>query len=101
VGDEWQDTVSFQSSDGKKNAISLRTRIVGYEAVDTPAGSFMAYRTASSVGGNTIFEGWYVPEARGFVKSVVKDSKGKLTTSLMTDYQRSDDPAGVLANMPN
>lgn len=101
VGDEWQDFISIQSSDGKKNAISLRTRVVGYEAVETPAGSFMAYRTSSSVGGNTIFEGWYVPEARGFVKSVVRDSKGKLTTSLMTDYQRSDDPAGVLANKAN
>lgn len=101
VGDEWEDAVSIQSSDGKKNAISLRTRVVAYEAVETPAGSFMGYRTASSVGGNTIFEGWYVPEARGFVKSVVRDSKGKLTTSLMTDYQRSDDPAGVLANKAN
>ena len=97
VGDEWEDTVGIQPSEGKKNSIALRTRVIGYEAVETPAGSFMAYRTTSSIGGNIIFEGWYVPETRGFVKSVVRSSNGKLTTNLMTDYQRSDDPAGALA----
>ena len=98
VGDEWEDAVSFQSADGKKGSGTLRTRVLGYEAVEVPAGSFMAYKTVSSTGGNPIFEGWYVPEARGFVKSVVRDNKGKMTISIMTDYQRSDDPSGVLAN---
>jgi hypothetical protein len=48
------------------------------------------------MGGNTVFEGWYVPEARGFVKSVVSDGQGKTKISVMMDYQRSDDPAGAL-----
>jgi hypothetical protein len=97
VGDEWEDSVSIESSDGKKNVGKLRTRVLGYETVEVPAGSFLAYRAVSSTGGNTIFEGWYVPEARGFVKSVFRDSNGKMITSVMTDYQRSDDPAGALA----
>ncbi|HRH15209.1 MAG TPA: M48 family metallopeptidase [Azonexus sp.] len=96
VGDEWEDSVSIQSSDGKKNVGKLRTRVQGYETVEVPAGNFLAYRVVSSTGGNTIFEGWYVPEARGFVKSVFRDSSGKMITSTMTDYQRSDDPAGAL-----
>ena len=98
VGDEWEDSVSIESSDGKKNAVKLRTRIVGYEAIEVPAGAFLAYKAVSSTGGNIIFEGWYVPEARGFVKSVFRDSTGKMVTSVMTDYQRSDDPAGELAS---
>jgi len=97
VGDEWEDSVSIESSDGKRNAIKLRTRVIAYESVEVPAGSFMAYRAVSSTGANTIFEGWYVPETRGFVKSVFRDNTGKMLTSVMTDYQRSDDPAGVIA----
>ena len=98
VGDEWEDSISIAYSDGKKSSGKLRTRIVGYEAVEVPAGSFMAYRAVTSSGGNTIFEGWYVPEARGFVKSVFRDNAGKNVTSVMTDYQRSDDPSGELAS---
>lgn len=97
VGDEWEDSVSIQSSDGKMSAGKLRTRVLGYESVDVPAGSFLAYRAISSMGGKTIFEGWYVPEARGFVKSEFRDGTGKLVTSTMTDYQKSDDPSGVLS----
>jgi hypothetical protein len=61
----------------------------------------MAYKIASSTGGNTIFEGWSVPEARGFVKSVSRDNKDKMSTNVMTDYQRSDDPAGLQTDMPH
>jgi hypothetical protein len=31
VGDEWEDAVGIQSSDGKKNVGTLRTRVLGYE----------------------------------------------------------------------
>lgn len=101
VGDEWEDTVNIESSNGKKSVGALRTRVLGYEAVEVPAGSFMAYKVASSTGGRTIFEGWYVPETRGFVKSVSYDKKGEMSTNVMTDYQRSDDPSGMRTVAPH
>jgi len=44
---------------------------------------------ARSVGGKVFFEGWYVPETRGFVKSTFRDGNGNETFSIvMSDYQR-------------
>lgn len=97
VGDSWEDTIEVQTSDGKKRTVLFKSQIVGYESVNVPAGIFMAYKTISSAGGSRFFEGWYVPEARAFIKSTTFNSSGQETTTVLVDFQKSDDLSRTLA----
>ena len=101
VGDSWEDASEVQTSDGKKRTVLFKSQIVGYESISIPAGTFMAYKTMSSAGGARFFEGWYVPEARGFIKSTLFNSSGKEITTVLVDFQKSDDLSGTLAGSKN
>lgn len=97
VGDTWADDIVFEASDGRKARATIKTTVVSYEPIDVPAGSFMAYRTESSIKDANLFQGWYVPETRTFVKRIIGSKKGKQDVSVLVDYQKSDDPSGEVA----
>lgn len=97
VGDIWDELITIENS-GKKMKWRIQTRVVSYSPIDVPAGKFMAYKTETSAGGKLIYEGWYVPETRGFVKSIYSDGKGNVSFStVMSDYQKSTDPSGEIS----
>lgn len=97
VGDAWEETMTIEN-DGKKMKGTMQTRVISYTPIDVAAGNFMAYKTETTAGGKIVFEGWYVPETRGFVKSIYRDGKGnEMISFVMSDYQKSTDPSGEIA----
>lgn len=89
VGKTWQREVTFRSSadSSKEVHASLRGRVVGWELVTVPAGTFRALRIdleggyrAISFGGN--WSGairdrlWFAPEVRNAVKYEYEDTVG-------------------------
>lgn len=89
VGKTWQGKVTFRSSDqpGREVQAELKARVVGFESVTVPAGTFFAlkivmegpYRAKDAEG---LFSGliedtlWYSPEARNAVRYEYKDTAG-------------------------
>jgi len=49
-----------------------------------------------SLGGRRYREAWYAPETRTFVRSIAYDARGGQAISDLVDYQKSDEPAGVI-----
>ncbi|MBK6631385.1 MAG: hypothetical protein IPG33_10250 [Betaproteobacteria bacterium] len=89
VGKTWKAKVAFASTDqpGKSVRADLEARVVGFESVTVPAGTFFALKIelggpyrASNLEGNwtghiedTL---WYAPEARNAVRYEYKDTSG-------------------------
>lgn len=96
VGDSWSDTITIENSTGKKQQLSLKFNVVGYEPVTVKAGNFLAYKIIGAVNGIRAREGWYAPEAGTFVRSVSVDARGTETVAELVDYQKSINPGGNL-----
>ncbi len=95
VGDSWTETVTAEDSSGKKQTVQLKVQVVSYESVVVPAGTFMAYKIAVSVGGRRFREAWYAPETKTVVKSLTPDPQGREVVSELADYQRDAAAADV------
>ncbi len=55
----------------------------------------MAFRTILSLNGRQFLEGWWAPETRTGVRTIMTDpSRGQIIGELI-DYQRSAYPAGA------
>lgn len=96
VGDSWSDTVSLENSTGKKQQLSLKFTVVGYEPITVKAGHFLAYKIVAAMNGVRFREGWYAPETGTFVRTVTVDVRGNETISELVDYQKSVNVAGGL-----
>jgi hypothetical protein len=92
VGATWSQPVRLEGVDGRVTQLTTRMEVVSYEAVDTPAGSFMSFKIVASANGAKFREYWYSPEVRTVVRTWERtDASGVVTTQLL-DYQRSDEP---------
>lgn len=89
VGKTWKGKVAFTSTDqpGKEVSADLEVRVVGFESVTVPAGTFFAlkielhgpYRARNLEGswtGRIEDTLWYAPEARNAVRYEYKDTTG-------------------------
>lgn len=89
VGKTWKGKVAFESTDqpGKEVEAELEARVVGYESVTVPAGTFYALRIelggpyrAMNLEGSWTGEIkdtlWYAPEVRNAVRYEYKDTAG-------------------------
>lgn len=94
VGDSWSDTITIENSSGKKQQLSFKFNVVGYEPISVKAGNFLAYKIVSTVNGIRTREGWYAPETGTFVKTVSADGRGAETVSELVDYQKNISTAG-------
>lgn len=89
VGKTWKGKVAFESTDqpGKEVHAELEARVVGFESVTVPAGTFLAlkikldgpYRAKNLEGswtGRIEDTLWYAPEVRNAVRYEYKDTTG-------------------------
>ncbi len=89
VGKTWKGKVAFESTDqpGKEVRAELDGRVVGYESVTVPAGTFFAlkielsgpYRASNLEGswtGRIEDTLWYAPQVRNAVRYEYKDTTG-------------------------
>ncbi len=89
VGKTWKGKVAFESTDqpGKEVHVELQGRVVGYESVTVPAGTFFAlkielggpYRARNLEGswtGRIEDTLWYAPQVRNAVRYEYKDTAG-------------------------
>ena len=98
IGKTWDKEVTFTRSNEPdwKVVTSLKGRVVGWEKVTVPAGSFNALRievlgfyhgwkgSASGAGrwsGRSIDTAWYAPEVKNIVKSIYEESGGAMYSS--------------------
>jgi len=91
VGDTRSETVSVEDSMGKRTF-----SVVGYEPVSVPAGSFMAFKIFTTIGGRKFSETWYAPDVRTTVKSVTQTAQGSSIVNELVDYQKSDEPISAI-----
>jgi metalloendopeptidase OMA1, mitochondrial len=97
VGDTWSQVVTLENEKGQKQILRLKGDVVTYESVTVPAGTFMAFKIILSADGRRFREGWYAPEARFMVRSVLYDVRGGQVVNELVDFQKSDEPVGGLA----
>ena len=96
VGSSWSYMATIETSQGAK----IPTRVTGdccFVRVSdgTRSGTFMAFRTILSLNGRQFLEGWWAPETRTGVRTIMTDpSRGQIIGELI-DYQRSAYPAGA------
>jgi len=95
VGDSWTDTVTFEGSTGSsKNAqLKFNAKVVDYESVTVPAGSFMAFKIIASLEGFRFLELWYAPETRTHVRIIAyHPQKGQILVNELINYQKTGEP---------
>ena len=89
--------MEVESPNGSKRKVAFKSQTLSYESVNTPAGSFMAYKVISTANGVRFREGWYAPEVKTMVKAVSFSSSGE-SASVLVDYQRTLDVSGELTS---
>ncbi|MDO8479204.1 MAG: M48 family metallopeptidase [Candidatus Rokubacteria bacterium] len=99
VGDSWTDMVAVEESSGRKQTVQMKAEVVSYESVVVPAGTFMAYKIVTALGGRRYREVWYAPETKTVVKSITPTSQGRPIVRELTDYQKGQESAD-LTKMP-
>lgn len=92
VDDAWSEQVTVETRAGQRTVLQVTGRVVSYESISVPAGSFMTFKSVLSVNGRLFREVWYAPETRTVVRSIIYDAKGNKTTSELTDYLKDDEP---------
>jgi len=66
VGSSWSQPIRMERPEGVLN-VTMRMEVVGYESIDTRAGSFMAFKMVASANGNKFMEYWYSPDRKSVV----------------------------------
>lgn len=95
VGSTLSYMTTIETSQGAKIPTRVTGNVVSYESVTVPAGTFMAFRIITSLNGHRFQEIWWAPETRTAVRVITIDPSQKEIITEVTDYQRSDDPAGA------
>jgi len=90
VGAKWSESVTIESSSGKKQTTKATGEVLAYESITVPAGSFMAFKISLTLGGRLFREAWYAPETRTYVKTVQQEQREGAVTAELLDYQKSD-----------
>lgn len=96
VGNKWEEQTKVTNERGKQMKITVRSEVVGYESIDVPAGTFMAYKVTTTAQGRKMQDGWFVPAVRGYAKTISYQSDGSEKTALLTAFQASNDPTGEI-----
>ena len=96
VGDSWTDSIIIEESSGKRQTVEMRAAIVSYESTTVSAGSFMAYKIMTTLGGRRYRQAWYAPETHTLVKIVSYDSQGREAVRQLVGYQKTNEPVSVL-----
>lgn len=96
VGDSWTGSIIIEESSGKRQTVEMRATVVSYESTTVSAGSFMASKIMTTLGGRPYRQVWYAPETRTLVKIVSYDSQGREAVRQLVGYQKTDQPVSVL-----
>jgi len=89
VGDSWTENITIENAKGNQT-VPMKADVLGYEAVNVPAGSFMAFKIVVAMLGIRFMEAWYAPEARTLVRSVIYDSQGRESLSELVEHQQGN-----------
>lgn len=105
VGKRWRYTSNWLfKPKASRGTISVDVAVIGYEAAQVPAGTFLAFKLEASgeLGGsspsNTFYAGqtkstyWYSPAARAIVKSVVHNPYQGTSTVELVDFKLRSKP---------
>lgn len=92
VGAKWSQVIRLELADGRVTNLTTRVEVVGYEPVETKAGSFLAFKVVASADGIKFMEYWYSPEVRNEVRRWERTGLFSSVTTEILDYQQTNEP---------
>jgi hypothetical protein len=93
VGKTWEQKTTFtRNYENRKAVATLQGKVIGWEQVTVPAGTFRALKielggfyngsnSSSNWSGQIFHTIWYVPEVKNFVKEIYRDTYRGVTSN--------------------